>query len=230
MAILETVVPWGRSLDEYRRMFNLNPAEFGTILDCGGGPASFNAEMHQRGERVVSCDPIYQFSRREIAQRIEETYAVVLEAVRANQDRFVWNVISSPEELGRVRMASMKQFLADFPQGVKQGRYVTEALPQLSFSNHQFDLALCSHLLFTYSEQLSLEFHIASILEMCRVATEVRVFPLLTHFSGERSPHLQPVINTLRAKGYRVEIQPVSYEFQRHGNQLLRVLPNTNSM
>ncbi len=43
---LENVVPWGRSLAEYICMFDLCPSDLqGYILDCGGGPASFNAEL-----------------------------------------------------------------------------------------------------------------------------------------------------------------------------------------
>ena len=45
------------------------------------------------------------------------------------------------------------------------------------FADREFDLALCSHLLFLYSEQLTADFHLASIRELCRVAGEVRVFP-----------------------------------------------------
>lgn len=221
---LENVVPWGRSLDEYRRMFNLTSEQLKqSILDCGGGPASFNAEMSHLGYKVISCDPVYQFTASEIAQRIQETYPVILEAAKANQEKFVWNDIQSPEHLGEVRMASMTKFLQDFPQGVREGRYLTDELPTLSFQNHQFDLALCSHLLFTYSEQLSFEFHLRSILEMCRVAKEVRVFPLIPNFSCEPSPYIEPLISQLSEQGYTVEIKQVAYEFQRNGNQLLRI-------
>jgi hypothetical protein len=58
---------------------------------------------------------------------------------------------------------------------------------------------------------------------MCRVAKEVRIFPLLVSFSGETSPLLQPVINELQQRGYKVEIEQVPYEFQKGGNKLLRV-------
>ena len=120
-------------------------------------------------------------------------------------------------------MAAMRQFLEDFPTGMHEGRYVTDELPNLSFNTGQFDLALCGHLLFTYSDQLSEDFHLASILEMCRVANEVRIFPLLVHFSGEISPLLQPIMNRLQELGYKVEIKQVPYEFQKGGNQLLKV-------
>ena len=48
--ILGQAVPWGRSLEEYVRMFQLSAADLASnIPDCAAGPASFNAEMHARG-------------------------------------------------------------------------------------------------------------------------------------------------------------------------------------
>lgn len=220
---LETVIPWGRSMLEYVKMFDLTLDDLQlTILDCAGGPASFNAEMTRQGYKVISCDPVYQFTADEIAQRIQDVYQTVVEGTRANLDSFVWQDIQSPDELGQIRMAAMQQFLADFPPGFKAGRYLKDGLPVLPFNTHQFDLALCSHFLFTYSDQLSAEFHLASILELSRVAKEVRLFPLL-NLSGEVSPFLEPVMDELPARGYGVEIRQVSYEFQKGGNQMLRV-------
>lgn len=221
---LENVVPWGRSLPEYIKMFGLTLDDFILrILDCAGGPASFNAEMTKRGYKVVSCDPIYQFTHAEIAQRIQETYPVILKGVQETRDHLVWQDIESPEQLGKIRMAAMRQFLDDFPTGVAAGRYITAELPNLPFDSGEFDLALCAHLLFTYSEQFSLEFHLQSILELCRVAKEVRIFPLLVNFSNDTSPWLEPVMNHLQHQGYTTEIKQVAYEFQKGGNQLLRV-------
>ena len=57
----------------------------------------------------------------------------------------------------------MSRFLKDFPGGCDKGRYVECALPALTFGADSFDLALCSYFLFTYSSQLSEEFHLASI-------------------------------------------------------------------
>ncbi|MBE9051045.1 SAM-dependent methyltransferase [Nostocales cyanobacterium LEGE 11386] len=220
---LENVIPWGRSMQEYIKMFNLTPEDLKlNILDCAGGPASFNAEMTRQGYKVISCDPIYQFTADEIYTRIQDTYETVIQGVKANQECYVWQDIQSPEMMGEIRMAAMRQFLADFPLGINQKRYLSDELPNLPLEINQFDLALCSHLLFTYSEQLSEEFHLASILEMCRVAKEVRIFPLLK-LSGELSPWLQPVITELQQRGYAVEIKQVPYEFQQNGNQILRV-------
>jgi len=76
-------------------------------------------------------------------------------------------------------MSSVGLFLADFEEGKRQGRYVDAELQNLPFADGDFDIALCSHFLFLYSEQFSEDFHVTAIQEMCRVAEEVRVFPLL---------------------------------------------------
>ena len=85
---------------------------------------------------------------------------------------------------------------------------------------------MSSHFLFTYSEQLSADFHVTAIEEMCRVADKVRVFPLL-NYDGKPSRLLHPVVSELRARGYRTETQRVSYEFQKGGNRLLSVTRET---
>jgi hypothetical protein len=67
---LNEVIPWGRSFEEYQRMFALTDDDLaGRILGCGDGPASFNAEATALGHTVVSSDPIYAFSPREIERR-----------------------------------------------------------------------------------------------------------------------------------------------------------------
>ncbi|PSB15877.1 SAM-dependent methyltransferase [Phormidesmis priestleyi ULC007] len=221
---LEQVVPWGRSCLEYCQMFDLTETDLQSkILDCGGGPASFNAEMTQQGNSVISCDPLYQFSVNEISQRIDQTYPIVIKTTEVNRDNFVWTTIQSPEKLGQIRMAAMQQFLADFPLGLQQRRYQQESLPDLPFDSQQFDLALCSHFLFLYSDQLSFEFHLASIIEMCRVATIVKIFPLLVNMTGELSPFLEPIMQELTTQGYSIHTKQVPYEFQKGGNQILQV-------
>ena len=218
---LETIVPWGRSLDEYIAMFNLCDADFrGRILGCGDGPASFNALLTARGGQVLSVDPLYRFSAEDIRRRINETYAEVMEQTRKNMHEFTWTSMKSVEELGRVRKTAMEDFLGDYPRGLVEGRYLAGELPSLPCADAQFDLALCSHLLFLYSEQLSEEFHISSIRELCRVAAEVRIFPLL-ELGARRSRHLETVISRLKEEGYTVSIGVVPYEFQKGGNQMM---------
>jgi hypothetical protein len=106
------------------------------------------------------------------------------------------------------------------PAGKQQGRYVAAELPALPWPDDSFDLALCSHLLFLYSQQLDLEFHERSVLELCRIGREVRIFPLLA-LGGARSTHIEPIIECLRDSGHEVAIREVPYEFQRGGNQMM---------
>jgi len=204
-------------------MFALSEADLqGKILGCGDGPASFNAVLTRRGGQAVSVDPLYRFSKEEIFRRIKETFAKVLEQTRQNMSEFVWAGIKTVEKLGQLRMAAMEEFLADYSFGLKQGRYVEGELPHLPFSDRQFDLALCSHLLFLYSGQFSADFHVASIRELCRVAAEVRIFPLL-ELGAIKSRHLQAVTARLAVEGYTATIVTVPYEFQQGGNQMMKV-------
>jgi hypothetical protein len=224
MFTLDQVVPWGRSLHEYRSMFALTDADLDTmnILGCADGPASFNAEATRRGDSITSCDPIYQFNVVEMRQRISETYDKIVDETRKNYDDFVWTTIKSVDELGRMRMAAMRMFLDDYEMGKEEGRYIEASLPTLPFVDAEFDLALCSHFLFLYTPQLGEDFHKAAIRELCRVAREVRVFPLLA-LGGKPSPYVDLVAAEARAAGHEVLIERVPYEFQRGGNKMMRI-------
>ena len=173
----------------------------------------------------MSCDPIYAFGAAEISGRIAATRDQVLEQTRRNAAEFVWDdVIPDVEALGQIRMEAMRTFLADFEPGKIAGRYVEAALPALPFPDRSFDLALCSHFLFLYTSQLGESFHQEALRELCRVAAEVRIFPLLA-LGGQPSPYVQACVTSLRGSGHRVSIERVPYEFQRGGNQMLRILP-----
>jgi SAM-dependent methyltransferase len=223
MFSLDEVVPWGRSFDEYRRMFDLADDDLRVrIVGCGDGPASFNAEATRRGSTVVSCDPLYRYDVDELRARIASTHEVILEQTRRNAHEFVWTSIHTIEELGRLRMAAMNAFLDDYPQGRSEGRYVDAELPNLPFDDRSFDLALSSHFLFLYTTQLGEAFHRSAIREMCRVASEVRIFPLLA-LGGVTSPLVEPIANELRRDGFRVSLDDVPYEFQRGGNRMMRI-------
>ena len=220
---LNQVVPWGRSFDEYTSMFALSKQYLDKrILDCGSGPSSFNCILAKKGGQVVSCDPIYQFNTDEIESRIGETHHQILAETRKNKDEFVWDHISSVETLGQIRMKAMNDFLADYVQGRESGRYVEASLPNLSFKDHEFQLALCSHFLFLYSEQFSHEFHILSIEELCRISSEVRIFPLL-ELGAIKSRHLKTVMSALEEAGCEPTIEKVPYEFQKGGNRMMRI-------
>lgn len=220
---LNEVVPWGRSLEEYKLMFNLSEKDLNKkILGCGDGPASFNFEMTALGYCVISIDPIYQFSGVQIKQRIQTTYEPIISQVKQNDRRYMWNNFRDADDLGRSRIAVMEKFLLDYETGNAAERYLPQSLPSLDFADDRFELCLCSHLLFLYSEHLSLDFHISSIYELMRVSSEVRIFPLVK-LDCQRSPYIESVTEEFSSEGFQAEIQPVNYEFQKGGNQMLRI-------
>lgn len=223
---MDQVVPWGRNMEEYIRMFSLSSTDLHKkILGCADGPASFNAELYQKGKCVVSVDPIYQFSAVQIRERIKETASTIAGQMEKNQQDYLWGYYQSPGHLLRIRLAAMDLFLSDVEKGTREGRYITGALPQLPFADQSFDLAICSYCLFSYSHQFDLDFHYDAITEMCRVGKEVRVFPLL-EVDGKPSRHLQGVLLKLQQNhSLMAEIIKVDYEFQKGGSQMLLLQP-----
>lgn len=218
---LADVVPWGRSFNEYREMFSLTANDLNKkILGCGDGPASFNAKLTATGGQVISADPIYAFSDAQIRARIDAVYPEIIAQVRNNSGDYIWNAIPDIDTLGRLRMAAMETFLTDFEDGKGSGRYIPAGLPTLPFGHQAFDLALCSHYLFLYSEQINETQHIASLKALCRVAKEVRIYPLLA-LDGTTSRHLEPVITALEKHGIRVSLEPVTYQFQKGATDML---------
>lgn len=221
---LENVVPWGRNLKEYKNMFQLSNEDLKSkILGCGEGPSSFNFEATTQNANITSIDPIYQFTKDEIQQRINETSSVISEQLKQNQNGFVWKNIKSVDELINIRLTAMNNFIKDYENGKKENRYIHNQLPKLSFEDNSFDLVLSSHFLFLYSEHFDLQFHIDSILEMCRVSKkEVRIFPLL-NLKNEKSEYLEPIIKILNDKGFETKIIKTDYEFQKGANELLSI-------
>ena len=220
---LDEVVPWGRSLEEYKSMFNMNDTDLNKkILGCGDGPASFNSEMTALGHSVISIDPIYQFSAVQIKERVRANYEPIISQVKQNHDRYVWKNFCNADELGYARLAAMEKFLLDYQADNSARRYLPLCLPNLDFPDGHFELCLCSHLLFLYSEHLSLEFHTSSIYELMRISPEIRIFPLVK-LDCERSPYVDSIIQEFSEQGFQVEVQSVSYEFQKGGDQMLKI-------
>jgi hypothetical protein len=228
---LENVVPWGRNLEEYQNMFLLSDTDLQSkILGCGDGPSSFNFEGTTQHVNITSIDPIYQFTKDEIQQRINETSSVISEQLKQNHFDFVWKNIKSVDELINIRLTAMNDFIKDYENGKKENRYIHNELPNLSFENDRFDLVLSSHFLFLYSEHFDLQFHIDAILEMCRVSkNEVRIFPLL-NLKNEKSEHLDPILKILNDKGFKTKIVATNYEFQKDANEMLTIKVHNNTL
>ena len=221
MMILDRVVPFGRSQKEYELMFSLSKSDrIKSIIGIGDGPASFNGEMNAAGLPVISIDPIYQFTGAEIKSRFDACVDSIIEQVRNTPNNWIWSYHKSPEDLRTNREKAISLFLEDYDRGKIEGRYLNAELPKLDFQDKQFQLALCSHFLFLYSEHLSFEFHLDSIRELCRIAEEVRIFPLLT-LAQARSPYIDEISSTLAKEGISSEILQVPYELQKGGNQMI---------
>lgn len=213
----KNVVPWGRSYTEYVSMFHLSPGFLSKkVLGCGDGPAAFNSVANAFGGNVISIDPIFRYSKKEIEDRIKTTFSEVIDQTKANMDKFNWEQFGSVEGLGKIRMKSMKQFLNDYELGKEEGRYIDAKLPELPFEDQSFDLILNSHFLLLYSHLFDFDFHIKSIEEMLRVGKEVRIFPTVDLNSNE-SPHLKPIMEKFKHS----TLVKVNYEFQKNGNQML---------
>ena len=162
--------------------------------------------------RVTSCDPLYAFSAEQIRERIAATAEDILEQTRRHRDEFVWDEITSLEHLQRLRMSAMEDFLADYDAGRSEGRYIAAEEPSLPFPDGSFHLAICSHFLFLYSEQLGQQFHEDAIVELCRVAAEVRIF-LMIALGSVPSPHVEH-------DGHQIE----EFEICRHESSVFRTI------
>ena len=55
-----------------------------------------------------------------------------------------------------------------------------------------------------------------------RISPEIRIFPLVK-LDCERSPYIDSIIQEFSKEGFQVEVQNVSYEFQKGGNQMLKI-------
>ncbi len=217
---LNSVVPWGRNMNEYKLMFRLSEEDMSKkIAGFGDGPACFNCEMTEQSGDVTSFDIIYQFSQSDIEKRIEEVRVEVMRQMRKNADNYVWKNIKNFDDLENTRMSAMRKFLSDYEKGKSEGRYVFHELPnKLPYADGYFDIGLSSHFLLMYTS-LGYDFHIASMTEMLRVCKEIRIFPIVD-LDANGTDLIENVIGYFQ-KNYRTEIVKTEYEFQKGDNKLL---------
>lgn len=130
----------------------------------------------------------------------------------------------APQRRDEMRREATARFLVDFDRHPEH--YVAGALPDLPFGDRTHDLVLCSHLLFTWSNHLDADWHVAAITEMLRVARrEVRMYPLVVQGTGDEVPFLDALVTTLRRDGHETGVRRVPYVFQRGADAMLVVRP-----
>ena len=210
-----------RSGDEYAAMFDLDLAALSgrRVLDCPGGVASFTADVSAIGGDVVAADPVYAGDPDDLVAHGHAETRRGNDYLRVEPDRYVWGpYFTDVDHHLRSRSAAVDRFAAH--RRAAPDRYVAASLPDLPFADDAFDLALSSHLLCTYDDRLDASLHAAAIVELLRVAPEVRLFPTLS-MRFERSAMVTVIAAAAERAGARLTVRRVAYEFQRGGDELL---------
>jgi len=213
-----------RSFDEYKAMFSLDESELrGNVLDCPGGASSFTAQAMELGARVTAVDPVYAMATSALLQLVMDEQERGSAHTIAGIDRYRWDFYGDSDGHREVRKKAAEVFSHDIE--VHPERYVPASLPVLPFDDHQFDLVLSSHFLFTYADRLDRDFHHRGLAEMHRVCRgEVRVFPLLDQGGHPLDAMTDELLALSVGDGISAEIRQVEYEFQRGGNRMLVLL------
>jgi hypothetical protein len=212
-----------RSYDEYVAMFALTEADLsGSVLDCSAGAASFVTLARAKGTTAYALDPVYASPRDQLATAVREDLDRGSGIAEQHADRFVWDWYGSREARDRMRRAAGARFLAAITSCPQW--FVAGELPRLPLRDGAVDLTLCSHLLFTWADQLGAEWHRAAVVELVRVSRrEVRIFPTVMQGRGEPVPFLPELLSALGEAGLVAVERPVPYRFQLTGNRMLVV-------
>lgn len=219
---LDKVAVWSRSFSEYEKIFSIEDRDFNKkILGCADGAASFNVEGRAKGVNITSCDPLYGLSVEKIENRISESETEVFKNILALRENYIWSHFKDPYDLRDKRRLAARKFLEDFSKN-QSPFYINALLPDLPFEDGEFDLALCGNFLFLYSELLNFKFHLESILELLRVANEVRIFPLIG-LDRKEPKQLTNVLNYLQKNSVLYEIIDIDYHFTKGANKMLRI-------
>ncbi len=213
---------WVYALRDYYQMFDLSDQDLTRrILDCPGSISSFNAELAQKGVQIVSGDCLYQQSLQAVSDYADSLYRFNCDVLSQHQERVSGHDASVLDTIFNDWLLSKQIFLEDYERGCVEGRYQAMSLPTLPFKDDQFELALCTDFLALSSTAAELSSEVL-VEELCRVAEEVRVYPLM-NAQGDMHEALGPVMLRLQQQNFGVEVREVAYEQQVGGNAMLRI-------
>lgn len=202
-----------RSLSEYTDMFGLRRADLDSrIVDCPGGAASAVAEINADGGTAVAVDPQYALGVDALRGRVLADIGRSLSHSHGRDRDYDWDVRGGVVGHEAIRRTAAQTMLADL-EAVPE-RYIAGALPSLPMADDAADLVLCSHLLFTYADRLDFDDHVDAIVEMARVAPEVRIYPLVDHSGNPLPEFVRSVIARLKKGRLTCRIEPVERPFQ----------------
>ncbi|XVH33293.1 hypothetical protein ACNS7O_14865 (plasmid) [Haloferacaceae archaeon DSL9] len=134
---------------------------------------------------------------------------------------FNWGFYGDVEGRKQLLNEAYETFIDDYAEGRKQGRYIHAELPKLPFEADSFSVVLSAHFLFLYSDRLDYDFHLSTLRELTRVASEqVRIFPLVG-LDTAKYGRLDDIIQELTEDGHIVDLVEVPFEFQQGAGEML---------
>lgn len=196
-----------RGLDDYRHMFALDEDTLaqGEFLDCASGASSFGAELRARGGQVLSVDPLYGAGLDAVRQRALHNLNNCEQWLSAHADVIDWNHLGSPAAYRRNGLRSLAQFTADF--AADRDRYLSASLPVIPLEDDVVDVALCANFLFAYADTFDVDFHVAAITELARIArSEVLIHPISARDGRNLDDFTDAVDRGLSAAGLHTQI------------------------
>jgi hypothetical protein len=214
-----------RSFVEYLAMFDLSAEALRgrRTLDVAAGASDFTAVAAGVGAQPVAVDAAYGADRDDLIARVDTDLGNGLNIIDAHADRFTWTWYGSRARRDKLRRSSRERFGQDLSEHPE--RYLAGSLPHLPLADQAADLVLCSHLLFTWSDQLDRQWHHDAIVELARVGQEVRIFPLVVQGTGDAVGWLPDLLDQLGREGLASRRQQVPYEFQVGADEMLVVRP-----
>ena len=202
---------WIYNLNDYRQIFALNEPDLQRkILDYPAGISSVNAELYALGRLIISGDPAYSLSPREMRDYASK---VLRENIAAIDKSLQSSLVAQWEQ-------SLALFLADYETGKKQGRYRAMDLPPFSNVEETFELLLCTDFLFNPPASSGTAQEMMD--ELCKLAAEVRVFPL-PQDKNAVAAELGPMMLALQQRNFGVEIRAVNYPPCNQASAMLRI-------
>lgn len=221
---LDNILITGRTYTEYMTFFDLDEQMLigKKVLDCPSGASSFVKTAKEKGIYAQGVDILYENKIEDIYKQGKVSIDKIYEDI-SWMDGFNFDFYGSIENHKNHRVEALESFVKDY----NIDNYSFMTLPKLSFNDESFDLLLSSHLLFVYDDRFDYAFHKNTILEMLRVAKEVRIFPLVDfqnkHEQKEQnfSPYVYEILEDL--KDYKCEIVKVDFEFQPRAGYMLKI-------
>ncbi len=213
---------WIYNLSDYQQIFALTDQDLQKkTLDFASGISSVNAELYAQGQTIVSVDPNYRLSPKDMQVQARQILQDNITYLRQHLDSLPAPHAAFADTLIVQWRHSTEQFIADYELGKKQGRYLTIDYSPFTKLDQTFELLLCTDFLFNSTQ--SLKSSSQDIMnELCKLAVEVRIFPL-PEVKTTVAAELGPIMLALQNRNFGVEIRAVNYPMRKDANAILRV-------